>query len=305
MTIYLTASNLAEAAAILLSGQPVAIPTETVYGLAAPIFDLEAVQKIFSMKGRPQDNPLIAHVSSIAMVESIAQNIPQIFYELAEKFWPGPLTMVLQRKECVPDLVTAGEGSVAIRMPSHPIALQLIERVGVPLVAPSANLSGRPSPTCVAHVLEDFEGILSAVVEGGSCQIGIESTVLNLLSEIPTLLRPGSISKMHIEEIIGLEIALPKKGGPVLSPGMKYRHYAPKGQLYLTEEILQIPAGSFILSREPFEGFDCRSLNSRELYAHLREADRLQVKEIWVLLDPVSSEDPALMNRLVKAASKL
>lgn len=297
--------SLTHAVAMLLKGEPVAIPTETVYGLAAPIFDVQAVQKIFSLKGRPQDNPLIAHVSSLAMVESIATDIPETFFILAKAFWPGPLTLVLKRKECVPAIVSAGHDSIAIRMPAHPIAFQLIELVGVPLVAPSANLSGRPSPTCAQHVEEDFSGKLAAIVDGGPCQIGIESTVLSLLTDIPTLLRPGSITKEQIEAVLGREVALPTLGGPILSPGMKYRHYAPIGALHVATALPDLAVDSFIISREAVPGFTHRPLNARELYSHLREADLLGCQEIWVLLDSVSSADAALMNRLNKAASKV
>ncbi len=305
MTRVFSDQNLDEVASVLASGEPVAIPTETVYGLAAPIFNEVAVQKIFSLKGRPSDNPLIAHVSSISMAESIAQEIPESFYLLAKRFWPGPLTLVLPRKECVPKLVSAGQGSIAIRMPAHPIALNLIEQVGEPLVAPSANISGRPSPTCLAHVLEDFEGKLSAVVDGGVCQIGIESTVLSLLSDVPVLLRPGSITKQQLEEALGLEILLPQSSEPVHSPGMKYRHYAPNGAINIVDSVPSLPAGAFVLSRDPIDGIQHRALNAKELFAHLREADILGAEEIWVLTDPITMASTGLMNRLLKAASKV
>lgn len=280
------------------------MPTETVYGLAASIFDPIAIQKIFLLKGRPQDNPLIAHVSTMAMVDSIAEEIPPIFYQLAEAFWPGPITFILARKACVPSVVSAGLSTVAIRMPSHPKALQMIDSLGCPLVAPSANISGRPSPTCVTHVLEDFQGKIGAILDGGPCEIGLESTVLNLVSKTPLLLRPGAITSEQISAVLGQNVAFAAKNSPIYSPGMKYRHYAPQGTVRLATSIpaavLNQPT-SFILSRDPLHT-TYRRLDSSTLYSHLREADLLGVSEIWVLLDPVSRSNQALMNRLTKAA---
>jgi len=272
--------NVEEAISHLKAGEPVAIPTETVYGLAAPIFDVAAVKKIFFLKGRPSDNPLIAHVSSIAMAERIAENVP----EWVSYFWPGPLTLVLPKKACVPAIVSGGHPTVAVRMPSHPLALQLIEQVG-PLVAPSANLSGKPSPTCARHVLEDFA---IPVLDGGPCQIGIESTVLSLVHVQPTLLRPGAITQQQLEDVLKMKIALPKNDEPILSPGMKYRHYAPKARVHIVGE--SIPAGAHVVAPD-----------ARTFYAELRRADELGLEEIWI--HPTS--DPALMNRLLRAAGKL
>jgi L-threonylcarbamoyladenylate synthase len=296
MTLVIDASRIEDAAAILKSGEPVAMPTETVYGLAAPIFDLEAIQKIFSLKKRPSDNPLIAHVSNLAMVETIAQNIPSVFFSLAERFWPGPLTLVLPKKPSVPSLVS--QTTIAVRMPSHPLALRLIDLVGSPLVAPSANLSGRPSPTCAAHVLSDLGGRLAAILDGGECQFGTESTVLSLVSEVPVLLRPGAITRAQLEEVLG-EVRDPEKGEPILSPGMKYRHYAPQAKVHLTERLPELPSDAFVLSREPI-GFTYRCLDSKHLYSHLRMADQLEFTDIWILLDSVTRKDEALMNRLEK-----
>ena len=302
MTLILQEDQIEQLVAFIKGHEPVGMPTETVYGLAASIFDPLAIQKIFSMKGRPQDNPLIAHVSSIKMVDLIARDIPPIFDLLADAFWPGPITFVLPRKESVPAIVCASQETVAVRMPSHALALSLIERVGVPLVAPSANISGKPSPTSARHVVGDFNGRLSAVLDGGECQIGIESTVLSLVSSIPVLLRPGSITKEQIEAVLGFAIRLPEAGGPLLSPGMKYRHYAPKATMHLVESLPPLPSSAFILSREAVKDFEHRPLNERNFYAYLRLADELAVKEIWVLLDPVSLSQVALMNRLQKAA---
>ena len=287
----------------LKQGILVAIPTETVYGLAAPLFHL-SVKEIFSLKGRPQDNPLIAHVSSIEMAEQIGQNIPPLFYQLAKEFWPGPLTLIIEKKATVPSIVSAGQSTIAIRMPSHPLALQIIEKVGQPLVAPSANLSGKPSPTCVQHVLEDFDGKLAAVVDGGVCQYGIESTVLSLVHPTPTLLRPGSIDRNRLEVALGVKISDPQKGGPILSPGMKYRHYAPKAKIQILREppLSFYPKDTFILSRTKIDPFTHRSLQINTFYSYLREADEKKVDKIFILLDPESVKDEALMNRLNRAA---
>ena len=208
-TERLSPDQLQRAADLLKAGHLVAFPTETVYGLGAPIFSPEAIQSIFKVKGRPADNPLIAHVSSVEQVSRIALEIPEAFYRLAEVFFPGPLTVVLKRRPDVPSIVSAGLETIAVRMPSHPIALKLISLVDEPLVAPSANLSGMPSSTQAEHVLDDFDGKIAAVVDGGKTEIGIESTVINLLGETPILLRPGSISKEALEKVLGYPIFLP------------------------------------------------------------------------------------------------
>jgi len=284
-------------ASILKGGDPVAIPTETVYGLAAPIFHLDAVKKIFALKKRPSDNPLIAHISSLAMVEMIAEEVPDAFFRLGEAFWPGPFTMIVRKKERVPESVSGGHKTIAIRMPSHPVALALIETVGEPLVAPSANLSGKPSPTRIEDVLEDLNGSLVAAIDGGSCEVGIESTVLSLVHPVPTLLRPGAITKEQIEQVLQMKIAVGQKGEPALSPGMKYRHYAPKAKIQIVDELPS--EARFVLSRE------MGTLNAHSFYSRLREADRKGVDLIWVLLDPISKLDAALMNRLFRAAGQL
>ncbi len=295
-TIVLKEDQIEEAVFFLKQGEPVAIPTETVYGLAAPIFCEEAVKKIFALKKRPQDNPLIAHISSIEMLELIAEEIPDSFARLSRVFWPGPLAMIVRKKEKVSSLVSAGFSTIAVRMPSHPIALKLIESVGEPLVAPSANISGRPSPTTVQHVLEDFNGSLRAVLDGGPCEVGIESTVLSLVHDVPTLFRPGAVTKEQIEDVLQIKVALPRKEDPAPSPGMKYRHYAPKATIQIVKH-LPVEAGT-VLSRE------LGTLSARSLYASLREADRRGVETIWVLLDSISESDEALMNRLFRAAGK-
>lgn len=228
-----------EAATIMRSGGLVAFPTETVYGLGADATNDEAVRKIFDVKGRPTDNPLIVHVSDMEMFDSIASR-DDLALKLAGKFWPGPMTMVLGRKD-LPDLVSAGMPTVAVRMPAHPVAMMLIQKLRRPVAAPSANIAGRPSPTRAEHVLEDFGNKIEAVIDGGEVTFGLESTVISLVSRPPVLLRPGVITPEQIIEITG-ELDIPdtakgllEYGGKALSPGMKYRHYAPMAKMYVVE----------------------------------------------------------------------
>ena len=308
LTLRLKSDECECAASLLKEGRLVAFPTETVYGLGARLFDKEAVQSIFTVKGRPSDNPLIAHISSLSQIELLAREIPALFYQLADHFFPGPLTVVLKRREGVPSIVSAGSDTIAVRMPSHPIAREIISHLQEPVVAPSANLSGRPSATHSDHVLEDFDGKIAAVVMGGSTDIGIESTVIGLIDE-PVLFRPGSVSREQIEAVLKMPLANPQ-AGPLLSPGMKYRHYAPRTPLKVftsLENLLanlddahQIP--KMLLSRTPLQrdGLDCYPLNTQELYASLRMADQKQYAEILILCD--AHTDPALMNRILRAA---
>lgn len=234
---------LRAAAEILLRGGLVAFPTETVYGLGANALDPDAVKEIFKVKRRPADNPLIVHVTGLEQAGALVENIPPEAVRLAQQFWPGPLTLVLPKKKVVPEIITAGLFSVAVRVPAHPLALKLIQATGFPLAAPSANLSGRPSPTTAAHVLEDLAGRIEAVLDGGPCTIGLESTVLSLLSSPPVLLRPGGVTLVKLEEVCGKKIldlsSAGEKGNDwesvPRSPGMKYRHYAPRAPLYLVE----------------------------------------------------------------------
>ena len=213
--------------------QLVAFPTETVYGLGGRLFSEKAIQSIFRVKGRPSDNPLIAHVASPQNWEQLAERVPKTYHLLAEAFFPGPLTLIVAKKPKVPKSATGGLETVAIRCPDHDLARKLIKLVGEPLVAPSANLSGRPSSTTAQHVLSDFEGKIPAILDGGPCRHGLESTVIDLVSfEQPTLLRPGALKKEAIEEVLGHSIALYTKG-PKSSPGMKYRHYAPSIPVYI------------------------------------------------------------------------
>ena len=227
-------SIINEAAELLRSGEVVAFPTETVYGLGANALDAEACSEIFRVKGRPQDNPLIVHIANRAMADTIIESWNEAAEICMQTFWPGPLTLVLPKKALIPEIVTGGLETVAIRMPNHRVALALIERTGLPLAAPSANLSGKPSPTCGTHVWQDLKGRIKLILDAGNCNVGLESTVLDLSGKIPTILRPGGISKENLEKVLGqVEIDQPSKNEVPKAPGMKYRHYAPRGEMLL------------------------------------------------------------------------
>jgi len=300
-TVVLRNFDLGRAVACLKSGEPVVFPTETVYGLGAPLFHEEGIRRIFAIKGRPSDNPLIAHISSLDEANRLSDELPLWFYMLAEAFWPGPLAMVVKRRSCVPAIVSAGHPTLAIRMPSHPIARRLIEAVGEPLAAPSANLSGRPSPTRLEDVLEDLNGKVRFAIEGGDCEVGIESTVVSVFDSVPVLLRPGKITREMLEEVLGMPVALPSPSGPILSPGMKYRHYSPRAALRVVTKAEDL-RGSFILSAVSVPGKSVRPLNAKTFYAQLREGDRLGAPEIEIYCDPTVQNDEGLMNRLLRAS---
>ena len=244
--------KLAEAAKALSDGGLVAFPTETVYGLGADGLNPEAAMKIYAAKGRPSDNPLIVHIADTEALERLAFTNEKA-YTLAHAFWPGPLTIILPKKDIVPKETTGGLDTVAIRMPSHPAALSLIKQSGVYVAAPSANISGRPSPTKASHVIEDMSGRIDYIIDGGAVGIGIESTIVDLSGDIPTILRPGFITKKMLEDMIGEVVIDPAIANPTESmlkglhpkaPGMKYTHYAPKGELTLVENASKNVNGS-------------------------------------------------------------
>jgi len=233
---------LKEAGEIIRAGGLVAFPTETVYGLGADAMNSEAAAKIYAAKGRPSDNPLIVHIADMEQVDQLAENVPEQARKIMEAFWPGPLTVILNKKETVPDGTTGGLKTVAVRMPSHPDARALIRESGRMIAAPSANTSGRPSPTTALHVLEDMDGKIPMILDGGPVGIGIESTIVDMTGEVPMILRPGYITKAMLESVVGTVQVDPAVAGRQMpknvvakAPGMKYRHYAPKGQLTLVE----------------------------------------------------------------------
>ncbi|WP_457754139.1 L-threonylcarbamoyladenylate synthase [Thermococcus sp.] len=227
------------AAKFIREGKLVAFPTETVYGLGADALNEKAVRRIFEAKGRPTDNPLIVHIARFKQLYELARNVPREAEILAEHFWPGPLTIVLPKKDNVPKITTGGLNTVAIRMPAHEIALNLVKASGRPIAAPSANISGKPSPTLAEHVVDDFYGKIECIIDGGEVKIGVESTVLDLTTKPPTLLRPGGLPLEEIERIIGkIKIHPAVKGKTVdiaKAPGMKYKHYAPNAQVIVIE----------------------------------------------------------------------
>ena len=236
-----TPENIIKTAEILKKGGLAAIPTETVYGLAADALNGEAVAKIFAAKGRPMDNPLIVHVAEFEDIERFAlvREIPEAAKKLAKVFWPGPLTIIMKKGGVIPDEVSAGLDTVAIRLPSHPSARAIIKAADTPLAAPSANLSGSPSPTTAQHVMNDMDGKIDAVFDGGACGVGVESTVITLAENTPRLLRPGKVTLEELREVLG-EVELDsavlnklKDGQKAASPGMKYKHYAPKANVIL------------------------------------------------------------------------
>ena len=294
--------QIAQAASLLREGDVVAFPTETVYGLGASLFQPKAIERIFQVKKRPSDNPLIVHVSHLDQLESIVEEPPLLFFQLAEVFFPGPLTILLQKKECVSPLVSAGLPTIGVRMPAHPIAQALIEAVGVPLVAPSANLSGRPSSTTAQHVLDDFGTTIAGVIDGGPCTIGIESTVITL-NPTPTILRPGAITRADLENVLQRPVLEAKDlTRRPLSPGMKYRHYAPKAKISL---FYDHPSLDNYLKTNPIKKrLLLNDIKQHDLYSQLRKADLENYEEILILCDATTQKNHALMNRLLHASDK-
>lgn len=226
-----------DAANALREGKLVAFPTETVYGLGANALNTKAVEKIYEAKGRPSDNPLIVHIAEVSKLNELVAEIPETADLLIKAFWPGPLTMVFKKSNLVPDIITAGLDTVAVRMPDNPVAQKLIREAGIPVAAPSANISGRPSPTTHRHVIEDLYGSIEYIIDGGPCQVGVESTVLDVTTDIPVILRPGGITLEMLEKVLGkvnTDSVLEIKGDmKPRSPGMKYRHYSPKAEMIL------------------------------------------------------------------------
>ncbi len=291
------------AISLLKKGELVAFPTETVYGLGARVFCPSAIRNIFLVKGRPQDNPLIVHVSTFEQIDQMAAFLPKDFFSLSAAFFPGPLTIVLPKNKKVPSIVSGGGETVAIRMPRHPIAYALISEMDEPIVAPSANLSGKPSSTSAQHVLNDFSGKIAAVIDGGSCEVGLESTVISLCGEQPLLLRPGTITRETLEHVLqkSIEVATSTSHHAPLSPGMKYRHYAPEASVYLfhSNEELESHIHAF-----PNRSRKIVHPTAETLYAQLRLADAEQYEEVLIICNEHVRSHAALMNRLSKAAEK-
>ncbi|MGH9644550.1 MAG: L-threonylcarbamoyladenylate synthase [Terriglobales bacterium] len=311
------AAEIDHAARLLRAGRLVAFPTETVYGLGANALDAAAVARIYAVKGRPETSPLIVHVASIEMARSLVAGEsawPESAERLARKFWPGPLTMVLAKAPAIPHIVTAGLATVGLRMPSHPIALALIRAAGVPLAAPSANRFTELSPTTAEHVRRSLNGDVDYVLDGGPCEVGIESTVLSLADAQPVLLRPGGIARAELESLIGpIDSAKAPTTGPHPAPGMHARHYSPRTPLFLvTNGELPTPGRGIYLqhSRSPSrEGAEVRQMPqsapdyASHLYSALHQADDANLD--WIAIDspPNTPEWEAVHDRLRRAAS--
>lgn len=325
-TKILKENQIGEAAAIIRDGGLVAFPTETVYGLGADALNPDAVAKVYEAKGRPSDNPMIVHIARASDIGQLTPRLSSTIVTLIENFWPGPLTLVVKRKDGVPDRTTGGLDTVGVRMPDSKVALELINRAGCPIAAPSANLSGKPSPTRVQDVIEDLNGKVDAILEGPDCRVGIESTVLDVTGDVPTILRPGIITAENIEAAIGKKI----KVDPALyvnrprdvsdedfqpkSPGMKYKHYAPKADMTVIEgnrekvkseierlrvlnERLGNKVGVILFEEQAFIEA------AHDFFARLRDLDRQGVD--LILAGALSDTDGvgfAVMNRMLKSA---
>ena len=319
--------TIKRAAKIIRRGGIVSFPTETVYGLGGNALSSRSSEKIFKAKGRPSDNPLIVHVSDIDEVYALSDELPEIFFRLAEKFWPGALTLIVKKSAVVPKETTGGLDSVAIRMPNNEVALKLIKEAGLPIAAPSANSSGKPSPTEAFHVFDDLNKKIPMIIDGGSCTFGVESTVLSLLTEVPVILRPGAVTKEMLEDVIGkVEISdsviNPLKNGEVAaSPGMKYKHYSPDCEVYLvegsSEEYVKFVNGlnsdvSALCFTEESEKIKIPYLTfgrlndeisqANELFSKLRELDMIGAKTVYAHAPDKSGVGLAVYNRLIRAA---
>ncbi len=324
------ADTVAIAAEIIHNNGLVAIPTETVYGLGANGLNEEAVAKIFIAKGRPQDNPLILHVADVRDIEKFCKDIPDAAYHLADAFWPGPLTMVLPARDCVPKCTTAGLPTVAVRCPDCEVTRRIIRLAGVPLAAPSANISGKPSTTTAEHVLHDHNGKIELIVDGGPCRVGVESTIVDLTEGRPRLLRPGGITPEQLMEVLG-DLVVDKavtaqidKDAVVKAPGMKYKHYAPQSEVVIvagSREKAAAYIGSRIAPNDRvlcfgeelplYEG--CNPLPygkeadvatlSAGLFAALRELDDPSISKVYARCPEGGGVAYAVQNRLKKAAA--
>lgn len=320
-------AGVALAVSLLRAGELVGMPTETVYGLAADALNPQAAAKIYAAKGRPSDNPLIVHIADLAMLEPLTTYRPKLAYTLAEAFWPGPLTMIFPKADRVPSATTGGMDTVAVRMPSHPVAAKLIRESGLPLAAPSANLSGLPSPTRAEHVYQDMHGRIPLILDGGECAVGVESTVISVGEDSVRLLRPGGITVEMLARYCRVEVddgVLHKlaEGQKALSPGMKYKHYSPKANVIILDgdadafaEYVNAHGGEGVWAMA-FEGeegalsvptlpFGKRGdglSQARVLFDQLRECDEKGASTVYVPMPEKDGVGLAVYNRLLRAA---
>ena len=320
-------NSIEYAAELLKNSEVVGMPTETVYGLAANAFDENAVRRIFAAKGRPADNPLIVHICDFDMIYELVQDVPALAKKCAEKFWAGPLTMIMPKSDKIPLVTSGGLDTVGIRMPSHPAAKALIKKCGLPLAAPSANLSGSPSPTSAQHVFDDMNGRIPAIIDGGVCGVGVESTVISFENDGIRLLRPGFVSVEDLKEVtdnVFVDKGVLEKLGEnvkVRSPGMKYRHYAPKADVTIIDSSLDkfreyvLANGDSETACMVFDENDCDGLyfpafcyghsdeeQARMLFDVLRELDRRNVKKAFARCPHKDGVGLAVYNRLLRAA---
>ena len=321
--------NIDYCASLINKGEIVGMPTETVYGLAANAYDPDAVKKVFAAKGRPSDNPLIVHIADMEMIYELVSYVPETAKKLAERFWGGPLTMVLPKSDKIPFITSGGLDTVGIRMPVNEIAKSFIKACGVPIAAPSANISGKPSPTCARHVYEDMLGKIPAVLDGGECTVGVESTVISFENENVRILRPGAVTKddlltvadnVILDEGILSEVDITKKAA---SPGMKYKHYSPKARVILINGSLNkfleyaeenASDGTYLMC---FDGdadmiddrfkavFYGRSSadQAKNLFSVLRKLDELGAKTVFARVPSSDGVGLAVYNRILRAAS--
>ena len=332
-TLRLTKSDCAQAAEILRNGGLVGIPTETVYGLGANGLNPEAVRAIFRAKGRPQDNPLILHIPEASWLERYCEAIPDQAWVLAQRFWPGPMTIILPRKALVPDEVTAGLETVGMRCPAHPLCREIIRLADIPVAAPSGNTSGRPSPTTAQHMLEDMDGKIDAIVDGGPCAVGVESTIVDLTGDVPRLLRPGGITLEPLRQVLGEVVVDPAvtrlmgAGEKPKAPGMKYRHYAPKAPVTVVTGDPARAAAYIAQHAGETDGIICfdeflplfmgrsvtrpvmdlgpagdKAEQARHIFDALRSFDHTDVPAIWAQCPDTEGIGLAIANRLNKAA---
>lgn len=327
-TITLTSSkeDIQKAGELLRQGKLVAIPTETVYGLAADALNGPAVARIFQAKGRPQDNPLIVHIADLAQIKPLVTEFPASAKKLAEAFWPGPLTMILPKSDRIPIETSGGLDTVGIRFPSHPVASAVIRAAGTPLAAPSANLSGSPSPTTAYHVEKDLSGRIEAILDGGPCTVGVESTVITLAEETPRILRPGGITWEQLQSVLGqVEVDYAvlhqlEKGKKAASPGMKYKHYAPKARVILLSgehyvDFVNAHKGKGVAAlcyQEDCPILDVPSVSygraedyhsqARELFDALRRLDEIGAEVVYARCPAPQGVGMAVYNRLIRAA---
>ena len=320
---------LERAGELIRRGELVAFPTETVYGLGANAYLAESARKVYAAKGRPSDNPLIVHINDSADAALFAET-NETYVKLAERFMPGPLTVILPKKDVIPDEVTGGLRTVAVRCPSNPIARELIRRSGVPIAAPSANLSGKPSPTCAEHVMQDMDGRIAMVIDGGECEIGLESTVIAVSGNSAKVLRPGAVTPDMLRSA-GIAVTVDeavtdpaKAGNAPQSPGMKYKHYAPKAELYLVEggkaELIAaarsgggLPSATAVMcsggDEAEFSDFivldtgksDAES--AHRLFSLLRRADELGAERIYAALPRADGDTLAIYNRIIRSSA--